>query len=75
MAKKIDLDRMNVRVTNVTTQKQQIVNLLQLQENALKFYIGMPIETKIEFPNTEFEMTPLALSEAPNANTRTEFCY
>lgn len=73
LAKKIDLDRMNVRVTNVTTQKQQIVNLLQLQENALKFYIGMPIETKIEFPNTEFEMTPLALSEAPNANTRTEF--
>jgi outer membrane protein TolC len=73
LAKKIDLDRMNVKVTNVATNKLQVVNLLQLQENALKFYIGMPIETQIEFPNSEFEITPLALTEAPSPNSRTEF--
>jgi outer membrane protein TolC len=64
---------MNVKVTNVATNKLQVVNLLQLQENALKFYIGMPIETQIEFPNSEFEITPLALTEAPSPNSRTEF--
>lgn len=73
LAKKIDLDRMNVKVTNVATTKLQVVNLLQLQENALKFYIGMPIETQIELPNSEFQITPLALTEAPNPSSRTEF--
>lgn len=73
LAKKIDLDRMNVRVTNVMTQKQQITNLIQLQENTLKFFIGMPIGTQIEIPNTGFEITPLALTEAANPETRTEF--
>ncbi|MGL2992736.1 TolC family protein [Flavobacterium sp. TSSA_36] len=73
LAKKIDLDRMNVRVTNVMTQKQQINNLIQLQENTLKFYIGMPIATKIVIPNTAFEITPLAITEAPNPETRTEY--
>lgn len=73
LAKKIDLDRMSVRVTNVMTQKQQIINLIQLQENTLKFFIGMPIGTPIEIPNTGFEITPLALTEAPNPETRTEF--
>lgn len=73
IAKKIDLDRMNVKISNVNTQKQQIINALQLQENALKFYIGMPINSEIEIPQSEFEMTPAALTEAPNASTRSEF--
>ncbi|MGL5113520.1 MAG: TolC family protein [Flavobacterium sp.] len=73
LAKKIDLDRMNVRVTNVMTQKQQINNLIQLQENTLKFFIGMPIGTQIEIPTTGFEITPLPLTEAPNPENRTEF--
>jgi outer membrane protein len=73
LAKKIDLDRMNVRVTNVMTQKQQIINLIQLQENTLKFYIGMPIGTQISIPTTGFEISPLAITEAPNPTTRTEF--
>jgi outer membrane protein len=72
LAKKIDLDRMNVRITNVTTQKQQIENLMQLQENTLKFFIGMPIDTKLEFPNNDFKIRPVDLSAAPNPDSRTE---
>ena len=72
LAKKIDLDRMNVRITNVITQKQQIENLIQLQENTLKFFIGMPIATKLEFPNNDFKIRPVDLSAAPNPDSRTE---
>lgn len=73
LAKKIDLDRVSVKMSNISTQRQQILNAVQLQENALKFYIGMPMETQIEIPQSEFEVTPAALSEAPNTANRTEY--
>lgn len=73
LAKKIDLDRLTVNLYNINTQRQQLINAVQLQENSLKFYMGMPIETPIVIPNTEFEVTPQMLSEAPNTATRTEY--
>ncbi|PWA06970.1 TolC family protein [Flavobacterium psychrotolerans] len=73
LAKKIDLDRISVKLSNISTQRQQISNAVQLQENALKFYMGMPIETKINIPQAVFEVTPQALSEAPNTTNRTEY--
>jgi outer membrane protein len=73
LAKKIDLDRIVVKMSNIDTERQQIKNQIQLQENALKFYMGMPIETQIVIPQTEFEVTPAALSEAPNTANRTEY--
>ena len=73
LAKKIDLDRIIVKMSNIDTERQQIKNQIQLQENALKFFMGMPIETEIVIPKTEFEATPAALSEAPNAENRTEY--
>jgi len=73
LAKKIDLDRIIVKMSNIDTERQQIINQIQLQENALKFYMGMPIETKIVIPQTEFEVTPQALTEAPNTANRTEY--
>lgn len=73
LAKKIDLDRLTVNLHNINTQRQQLINALQLQENALKFYMGMPINTPIIIPEEEFEITPQALSEAPNTATRTEY--
>ncbi|MFV8374382.1 TolC family protein [Flavobacterium sp. LB1P71] len=73
LAKKIDLDRILVKISNINTQRQQVLNAVQLQENALKFYIGMPIETKISIPQSEFQVTPQALSEVPNTENRTEY--
>lgn len=74
LAKKIDLDRILVRISNINTQRQQVLNAINLQENALKFYIGMPIETKIVIPQTEFEITATAFtSQKPDATSRTEY--
>ena len=74
LAKKIDLDRILVRISNINTQRQQILNAINLQENALKFYIGMPIETKIVIPQTEFEVTATAFTaQKPEATSRTEY--
>ena len=73
LAKKIDLDRIIVKMSNIDTERQQIKNQITLQENALKFYMGMPIETVIEIPKEEFEVVPAALMEVPNTENRTEY--
>ena len=73
LAKKIDLDRILVKISNINTMRQQVLNAVQIQENALKFYMGMPIETQIEIPNTAFEVSPQSLSEVPNTANRSEF--
>ena len=73
LAKKIDLDRILVKISNINTQRQQVLNAVQIQENALKFYMGMPIETQIEIPQTAFEVSPQSLSEVPNTANRTEY--
>lgn len=73
LARKIDLDRMNVNLNNISTQRQQVLNAVQQQENALKFYMGMPINTPITLPETEFEITTLASRETPDTTQRTEY--
>lgn len=73
LAKKIDLDRIIVKMSNIDTERQQIKNQITLQENALKFYMGMPIETIIDMPKEEFEVVPAALTEVPNVENRTEY--
>jgi outer membrane protein len=73
LAKKIDLDRIVVKMSNIDTERQQIKNQIALQENALKFYMGMPIETQIVLPKEEFEVGPAALTEQPNVENRTEY--
>ncbi|WP_456312711.1 TolC family protein [Pseudomonas shirazensis] len=73
LAKKIDLDRIIVKMSNIDTERQQIKNQITLQENALKFYMGMPIETVIDLPKEEFEVVPAALTEQPNIENRTEY--
>ncbi|KIQ24085.1 MULTISPECIES: TolC family protein [Flavobacterium] len=73
LAKKIDLDRIVVKMSNIDTERQQIKNQITLQENALKFYMGMPIETQIDMPKEEFEVVPAALTEQPTVENRTEY--
>lgn len=73
LARKIDLDRMNVNLSNINTQRQQLINAVQLQENTLKFYMGMPIETPIVLPEAQFEVTPIMMSEKPDVTQRTQY--
>ena len=73
LAKKIDFDRITVRVNNINSLRQQILNAITLQENALKFYMGMPMENKIIIPNNAFEVTPQDLSAKADVTGRTEY--
>lgn len=73
LAKKIDLDRMNVNLSNISTQRQQLINEIQLQENALKFYMGMPIQTAIQLPEINLEVTPVFIGSITNVEQLSAF--
>lgn len=53
LAKKIDVDRIKVNITNLETQRSQTLNMITLLENQLKFSMGMPVTTSILLPETE----------------------
>lgn len=59
LAKRIDLDRVRVNLTNVKTQREQLVNGITQQENVLKFYIGMPVQTEVVIPSTALDQISL----------------
>ena len=63
LAKKVDLDRIKVTLVNLNSTKQQLENSLKLQENSLKFLIGMPINTPIVFEAESIEVTPVLLED------------
>lgn len=66
LAKRIDLDRITVTVSNIDTERKQLRSNVEQQENALKFFIGMPIETPIVLPDAQFGVTPQALNDTPD---------
>ena len=72
LAKEIDLDRTKVGLVNIQSARQQIINAVQLQENALKFIIGMPIETKIKLEEEAIKVNEMLLEEKFDYTQRTE---
>ena len=50
LAKKIDIDRISVSLSNLKSSRQQSLNGVSLLENQLKFLMGMPIQTPINIP-------------------------
>lgn len=72
LAKKIDLDRTDVRLTNVSSSKQTIINGLELSKNALKFYMGIPIETDITLEQKEIQPRPELLASTLDVKNRSE---
>ena len=72
LAKKVDLDRTNVNLTNINTVLKQQQNAINQAENALKFYMGMPIENKIELVKADMEITPHLLDETVASDERSE---
>jgi outer membrane protein TolC len=76
LAKKIDLDRSQVDLSNLEAQHQQLANAVQLQENTLKFYMGIPIETPIEVPATVLDSIHpqlAAMDETPDVTKLTDY--
>lgn len=53
LAKKIDVDRIKVNLTNLNTQREQLINQVTQSENQLKFAMGMAVESPITLPSTE----------------------
>lgn len=73
LAKKIDLDRISVTLNNLNSSLVQLNNAVKLQENALKYLIGMDISTPIVLPESTFESPQnMYVKDAFNINNRTE---
>ncbi len=72
LAKKIDLDRTNVNLTNIETNIKQTKNGVAQAKNALKFYMGMPIEKDIQLVKEDMEITPHLLENTLSSDNRTE---
>jgi outer membrane protein TolC len=76
LAKKIDVDRTSVAISNLQNQRQQLVNTLALLENQLKFYMGMEIQAPITIPSadiTSIVPRPVATAEQIDVTARTEY--
>lgn len=72
LSKKIDLDRTSVNLTNIETNIKQSNNGIAQAENALKFYMGMPIQTEIQLVQQDMEVTPHLLENMVSNDERTE---
>ncbi len=60
LAKKIDVDRIQVNITNLETQRSQILNAITQLENRLKFSMGMSVNRPIVLSEAELtEITKL----------------
>jgi outer membrane protein TolC len=76
LAKKIDVDRVAVNISNLRSQRQQLLNSVSLMENQLKFYMGMPIQTPIVIPDAQLaaiQPTPVPVTDSIDITARTEF--
>ena len=70
LAKKIDVDRISVSISNLNSQRQQLLNGVSLLENQLKFFMGMPIQTPIVIPEEEIHsIQPQAVADNETINT------
>lgn len=72
LAREIDLDRVEVQLTNLRSTRQQLINAVELQENALKFYMGMPINQPIQLVDEDFVVSDMLLSDHIDVESRTE---
>lgn len=76
LAKKIDVDRTKVTISNLKAQRQQLINAATQQENALKFYMGMEIATPVAIPSSQLDSirpAEIALSDSLDITQRTEY--
>jgi outer membrane protein TolC len=76
LAKKIDVDRMSVSISNLQSKRQQLLNGVALLENQLKFYMGMPINTAVVIPDAEINSIhpqAVAVNEGINVANRLEY--
>src|SRR5690606_30949188 len=66
LAKKIDVDRIQVNITNLENQREELVNAIEMLENQLKYSMGMPIDQNIVLPEEKLKDVPEALNFSEN---------
>ncbi len=75
LGKQIDVDRVTVQLSNLQSQRQQLLNAVTQYENQLKFYIGMPVTQPVVIEDPEqldIAVFQLDLPDSLNTNNRTE---
>lgn len=72
LATQIDLDRTKVSLSNLKANKQQVINAVELQQNVLKFFMGMDLSTAIQMPANTFTIDESTVLTENNIDTRTE---
>ncbi|RBL93373.1 TolC family protein [Chitinophaga flava] len=78
LAKKIDLDRIKVNLTNYKTQRTQLLNASATQTNNLKRVMGMPLQSSFTIPSAslkdiENKAAGVLQYDDMNLDNRTEF--
>ncbi len=69
LAKKLDVDRVAVTVSNLESRKQQLNNAIILLENQLKFLAGIPLNSNVTFAEIDIN----SISIKPVDNKKTDF--
>lgn len=75
LIKEIDVDRIGVNVTNLRTQRQQLINSVEQKENQLKYAMGMDILSQINLPAIDLDSirpSMVAFADAGVPEGRTE---
>lgn len=72
LATKIDLDRTKVSLSNLQAKQQQLINSIELQQNSLKFLIGMDLSNTISLPDSTFDINEFIVFAENNVENRTE---
>ena len=62
-----------VQLNNISSAKQQLINAVEISKNALKFYMGYPIDQTIVLEEQAIETNPLLVSEEAIVENRTEY--
>lgn len=76
LAREIDVDRIAVSLSNLQTQRQQLINAVSQLENQLKFAMGMSIQTAISLPPVDFsniQLQAIPGKDSLDMSGRTEF--
>ncbi|MBA4197998.1 MAG: TolC family protein [Chitinophaga sp.] len=76
-AEKLDVDKVDVQLSNLQTEKQKALNSIEIGYTGLKTLIGMPIkDTLILTDNiTENDIKTGALNDTVNYNDRSDYKY
>lgn len=71
-AEKIDADRLEVLKNNLETERENVIRLLALNYNLLKFQMGMPVETQLTLKDS---IESINLDKAPETTPSDTSAY